>query len=55
MDSGGIVCFPALFFGNKRNFTIFAADMYMNGACSAVTASWKESKDGTLQLFRKEI
>ena len=55
MDSGGIVCFPALFFGNPGNFTIFAAYMYMNGACSAVTASRKESKDGTLLLFRKEI
>ena len=55
MDSGGIVCFPALFFGNPGNFTIFAADMCMNGACSAITASRKGSKDVALQLLRKEI
>lgn len=55
MDSGGIVCFPALSFGNPKKIAIFAPDMYMNGACSAITASRKGNKDVTLLLSRKEI
>lgn len=55
MDTGGIVCFPSLFFGNPKKIAIFALDMYMNGACSAVTASRKVIKDVALQLLRKEI
>lgn len=51
----GLCVFPALSFGNPGNFAIFAPDMYMNRACSAITASRKESKDGALQLLRKEI